>query len=282
MAVTDMTESLPWWARGGMPQSQGPVPPQGGDAQAWLRYLASFAGLGSAQAGENNPVAALNEALKNRPPGPPAPDNTIQPTLPPGPAPAPAGPPQFPTSPPPTPFSTGAFQGPAPMPMPYAATGPLSPGGPGPLGATPGGVGGFAGPAQGGGPVAAPGGPVPSSADVAAPDAQPVSAVRGPLAGGGPMNAGSRFIGIDAPNVSPQNSMRGGPQGTALNLAGLFGGGQQPAAAAPMVGKQPGMRVINGPLAQGGIASAPMPPTMPDDIRRQRAIQLAALHSGYA
>ena len=40
----------------------------------------------------------------------------------------------------------------------------------------------------------------------------------------------NRFVGIDAPNASAQNSMRGGPQGTALNLAGLFGGGGQPAA----------------------------------------------------
>ena len=32
------------------------------------------------------------------------------------------------------------------------------------------------------------------------------------------------LLGIDAPNASPQNSMRAGPQGTALNLAGLFGG----------------------------------------------------------
>ena len=36
--------------------------------------------------------------------------------------------------------------------------------------------------------------------------------------------ANPRFIGIDQPNASPQNSMRQGPQGTALNLAGLFGG----------------------------------------------------------
>ena len=41
----------------------------------------------------------------------------------------------------------------------------------------------------------------------------------------------NRFIGIAQPNASPQNSMRAGPQATALNLAGLFGGRGQPAAA---------------------------------------------------
>jgi hypothetical protein len=55
----------------------------------------------------------------------------------------------------------------------------------------------------------------------------------------------NRFIGIDAPNANPQSSMRSGPQGTALNLAGLFGGGK--AAAAP----------VAGPLAQGGAGMVP-------------------------
>ena len=41
----------------------------------------------------------------------------------------------------------------------------------------------------------------------------------------------NRFIGVAQPNASPQNSMRAGPQATALNLAGLFGGRGQPAAA---------------------------------------------------
>ena len=86
-----------------------------------------------------------------------------------------------------------------------------------------------------------------------------------------------RFIGIDAPNASAQNSMRAGPQGTALNLAGLFGGRGQPAVNpnAPSANAQP-VSALAGPLA-----SAPLPPTMPDDIRRQRAIQLAAAHSGF-
>jgi hypothetical protein len=105
------------------------------------------------------------------------------------------------------------------------------------------------------------------------------------LATGGATGQGAtsnpRFIGISAPNMSPQNSMRGGPQGTALNLAGLFGGGAgapgAPGAAAPAAAAP-----VPGPMARPALANAPMPPTMPDDIRRQRAIQLAAARSGFA
>ena len=66
----------------------------------------------------------------------------------------------------------------------------------------------------------------------------------------------NRFIGIAQPNASPQNSMRAGPQATALNLAGLFGGRGQPAAA-PAAGAAAGA----GPLAGGGM----VPSTYPGD-----------------
>ena len=87
--------------------------------------------------------------------------------------------------------------------------------------------------------------------------AQPVSAAAPAAARvAGPMAANNRFIGIDRPNADP--TRRGGPQGTALNLAGLFGGGQPAvnpnvpaAAAAPMAGRVP------GPLAGGGMSKAP-------------------------
>ena len=72
---------------------------------------------------------------------------------------------------------------------------------------------------------------------------------QGPMATGGASGMGStsnpRFAQLDyQPNASPQNSMRRGPQGTALNLAGLFGG--KPAAA--NVG-------VKGPMANGGGSS---------------------------
>jgi hypothetical protein len=89
------------------------------------------------------------------------------------------------------------------------------------------------------------------AAQASAPMGPPIPAgglPQGPMATGGASGMGStanpRFIGIDAPNASPQNSMRQGPQGTALNLAGLFGG--KPAASNTRVA---------GPMAQGGAPS---------------------------
>ena len=73
--------------------------------------------------------------------------------------------------------------------------------------------------------------------------------------GSGSGGASNRFVGIDRPNADP--TRRSGPQGTALNLAGLFGGGQPavnpnvPAAAAQPVS------AVRGPLAQGGLSKAP-------------------------
>jgi hypothetical protein len=67
---------------------------------------------------------------------------------------------------------------------------------------------------------------------------------------------------------------------TALDLSGLFG---QKSDMVPPPNAQP---VRGGALSKAGtkglLAGAPMPPVMPADIRRQRAIQTAALHSGYA
>ena len=65
----------------------------------------------------------------------------------------------------------------------------------------------------------------------------------------------NRFIGIAQPNASPQNSMRAGPQATALNLGGLFGGrGQQPAA-----------NPANVPAANAQPVSASAPNAYPGD-----------------
>jgi hypothetical protein len=67
--------------------------------------------------------------------------------------------------------------------------------------------------------------------------------------------ANNRFVQLDqGQNIDP-TGRRGSPQMTALNLAGLFGGGQPatPAAAAPRVA---------GPLAQSGPPkTAGQPPT---------------------
>ena len=107
----------------------------------------------------------------------------------------------------------------------------------------------------------------------------------------------NRFIGIAQPNASPQNSMRAGPQATALNLAGMFGGRGQPAAApavnpnAPAANAQP-VSMVNGPTPVGqglnpsgnlaltggnspgpnqfSSVPVPLPPAMPGDIRNRR------------
>ena len=75
----------------------------------------------------------------------------------------------------------------------------------------------------------------------------------------------NRFIGIDQPNASPQNSMRAGPQATALNLGGLFGGrGQQPAANpanVPAANAQPVSSLNNPGIRPAG----PLPASAEDN-----------------
>jgi hypothetical protein len=220
MAVTDLSQEMPWWARQGAGPTGGPsAAPQGGGAssQDWLQYMMQMAGVGSAQAADNPQIAALKAAAAAQAGG--APPQAGPANIPVGPS---TIPPQQPPGPPP-----GQGASPAPWfnsgntPMPWN------------------------------GPTAQPP-PRPIDPNVASPAAQPVSAqgpVAGPLSTGGASAMGSsanpRFIGVDAPNASPQNSMRGGPQGTALNLAGLFGGGK-PAVSNTRVA---------GPMANGGAPS---------------------------
>jgi hypothetical protein len=94
--------------------------------------------------------------------------------------------------------------------------------------------------------------------------AAPAAPVPGPLATGGAGGMGAtsnpRFTQVDRPNMSAAGGFgRGGaPQMTALNLAGLFGGGQ-PAAAAnmPTRAAQPVSGRVAGPLAAGATGNAP-------------------------
>ena len=270
MAVTDLTDSLPYWARQGVGYGGGPGPTGGpgsapmgaGNSASWLQYLQQmFNPISSANAAENNPVAALASLSDgndgNNPYQAAARANVAQP---------PAGPSILPQArgvavPPNIIGSQPSIHDVSPPSILPQARGLAVP--PGPMAA---------------GSTTMPAG--------AAPGAANPLAVAGP---GGATGAGAtsnpRFIGIAAPNMSPQNSMRGGPQGTALNLAGLFGGGGAPGAPRgvnPANLPAPAAQTVSGPLAQGGIANAPLPPTMPDDLRRQRAIQLAAARSGFA
>ena len=290
MAITDLTDSLPYWARQGGPGATGGPTgaPQGsgglpgaGDSASWLQYLSQMYGITPDQA-----MAMLNGGAS--PDGNPHGDG---PAAPPAPVVAPPRPIMAAQTQPPTvPQSTGdEFPGPQLRPGPPVGAGMLDQSGVqrGPMGVLrtqPGAsapVG--AGLLDQSGVARNPAGVLTPGTGPAAPVAAPAP-VAGPLASGGAAGTAAasnpRFIGIDAPNASAQNSMlsRGAPQGTALNLAGLFGGGGQnpniPASNAQPVSAQ---RPVPGPLA-----SAPMPPTMPDDIRRQRAIQLAAARSGFA
>ena len=319
MAVTDLTDSLPWWARNGSGLAQGPGPTgtpsaapmgaggaPGGDSTAWLQYLSQMYGISPQQAmammqsGANpadmpSPNASPMAGMTNF--GNPAPTN--------GPGPgnvAPVdvsghgdgnNPPVSPFAVPPAPPIAASVQQPQPPGSPLSSTfssfpsppqqppGPPAPG-PGTMPARPAGVSASGLPLQPGslapGALAqfGPGAYVPSpsgggSMNPAAPPPPGQQAVGGPMASGGAAGTGStsnpRFIGIDRPNADP-TARQGSPQGTALNLAGLFGRGQPavnpnaPAANAQPVSAQ---RPVPGPLA-----NAPMPPVMPGDIRNQR------------
>src|SRR5580704_4173628 len=101
MAVTDLTDSLPYWARQGVGYGGGPGPTGGpgsapmgaGNSASWLQYLQQMFGPQAAQAAENDPMAALRAGGSPVPPalsggGPAVPQSvaSLQPT-PPAPAP---------------------------------------------------------------------------------------------------------------------------------------------------------------------------------------------------
>jgi translation initiation factor IF-2 len=251
MAVTaptdDPIDSLPYWARqGGAGAAPGPgatggpaaAPqgaggqPGGADSASWLQYLAQMFGISPAQA------AQLSQ--NGLPPGAASALNS-------GGSPVPSA---LSGGGPPVPPSVG---GAPPMRPPNTAgmqPGALSSGALGAFNNMP--------PPTGGG------GPNPNAP---APAAQPVSmapSAANPLAGAGgatAMGASSnpRFVGVPQPNASAQNSMRGGPQATALNLAGMFGGGGAPGGAPGAPGGVP-----------GPMANAPTPPVMPPDVYKRR------------
>jgi hypothetical protein len=105
------------------------------------------------------------------------------------------------------------------------------------------------------GATATPGaGPLPN---VPAPAARPVS---GPLAAS-PGAARAAPAGNDRFSTfryeNPNSSASRAPIYTALNLAGLFGGGQPAAAANPANLPSRAAQPVNGPLASGAMSKAP-------------------------
>jgi hypothetical protein len=278
MAVTDLTDSLPYWARQGGPGptgGPGSAPMGAGNSASWLEYLQQMFAPQAAQAADNPQIAALKAAAAAQANG----------------APPQAGPGNVPV-----PQSVASLQ-PTPalrppgisQPAGVSASGlPLQPGA-----LSPGALSQFApaagGPIGSGGNVPWPSGGGSMNQTAPPPVGQTApGSVPGPLATGGAGGVGAtsnpRFVQLDQGQNTDPTARNRGPQMTALNLAGLFnGGGPSSRVMSPAnVGSSPGMRVVSGPLAAGGISNAPMPPTMPDDIRRQRAIQLAAARSGFA
>ena len=310
MAVTDLTDSMPWWARNGSqgPQGAGPTgtpsaAPQGaggqpgaGDSASWLQYLVQMYGpqqaMAMMQGGAGQGGQAPNPADMpspnasnvnmvnlgdgsgnggfNPPPGPQPPiTNFGNPAPTNGPGPGNVGPvnlnaanvtqPQPPQGPP-----VGAGM----LDQSGVQRGPMGvlrtqPGASAPVGA---GLPDQSGVARNPAGVLTPGGAAPA----------PAAPVRGPLAAGGAGGQGAtsnpRFVQLDrGQNMDPTSRM-GSPNMTALNLAGLFNRGQPavnpnaPAAnAQPVALNNVGKRLVPGPLA-----SAPMPPVMPGNIRNQR------------
>jgi hypothetical protein len=257
MPVTDLTPTLPW---GGSPNGQTQLPPGYGGGTSWLNYLASmFNPVSPAQADVlhpnlNNSQAALHPMynFSNPPPAN-------------GPGPGNVGPVQLADSVTMAPPGQGALpqaRGVANPPFPrqtFAGSQPNQGGG-FDQGILPQarGVAVQPGPMAPGNSILQPGadrGVAPSPAApgaTAAPSAAPQ--------GGGPSN---RFVQLDqGQNIDPTNR-RGGPQMTALNLAGLFGGGGQPQGT-PSQTPRP---AVPGPMAQGGISPTtgqPMPMSSAD------------------
>jgi collagen type III alpha len=239
MAVTDLTDSLPYWARQGVGYGGGPGPtggpgaaPQGaGNSASWLQYLMQMFG----------PISSANAATVDLGHG----DGDNPPVSPVAAPPAPAGPSILPqargVAVPPGPMANGpAPAGPSILPQARGVAvqpGPMEPGSTtmAPAAAAP----GAANPLATAGPGAA--GPVP-----------------GPLASGGASGAGAtsnpRFVQLDqGQNMDPTARNRG-PQMTALNLAGLFGGGGAPGAPRgvnPANLPAPAAQTVSGPLARG-------------------------------
>jgi hypothetical protein len=261
MAVTDLTDSLPYWARQGVGYPGGPGPTGGpgsapmgaGNSASWLQYLQQmFNPISSANAAElgagGAPLSGGNDG--NNPYQAAAGANPAQ------------GGPYVGSGQPPIAAANVAQPQPAPQPAPsggggYGAMGPQG------WGVTAPNAGYNSGVRR----TDAAYGPydAPVNPNAPAPNAQTVSAqapapapTPGPLATGGATAAGAsanpRFIGIDRPNANPGigggmlGGARGGPQGTALNLAGLFnGGGPSSRVMSPA-------NTVAGPMASKGRA----------------------------
>ena len=322
MAVTDLTDALPWWARQGGGPTGGPAatpggagvgaapqggPPAGVSSDQWLQYLQQMFGQSGGQVGPPLPLGGATPMSPGANPADmPSPDASNMAAMfnvsNPAPNPNPPGPGNVNVVPPAAALSnplqdplhplrgsvTKASQQPPPAYDPLsggsANTGVAVRGPPPPPAYDPlsGGSANTGRPPGYGPPPQPPYNPLsggsantglpPVNPNAPAPNVSPVANVR-PAAAAlpGPLAANSRFIGIDRPNAPAESGGRQGRggtlQGTALNLAGLFGPQQPQGAPAaipgPLASRPTGVRPGNFPYGQ---STTPGGPLMPFDI----------------
>ena len=311
MAVTDLTDALPWWARQGGGPTGGPAatpggagagaapqggPPAGVSSDQWLQYLQQMFGQSGGQVGPPLPLGGATPMSPGANPADmPSPDASNMAAMfnvsNPAPNPNPPGPGNVNVVPPAAALSnplqdplhplrgsvTKASQQPPPAYDPLsggsANTGVAVRGPPPPPAYDPlsGGSANTGRPPGYGPPPQPPYNPLsggsantglpPVNPNAPAPNVSPVANVR-PAAAAlpGPLAANSRFIGIDRPNAPAEGGPygRSGLQGTALNLAGMFGGGAAANPSAPAANAQPvsaaapaAAAPVPGPLAPG-------------------------------
>jgi hypothetical protein len=252
MAVTDLTDSLPYWARQGVGYGGGPGPTGGpgsapmgaGNSASWLQYLQQMFGVSPANAAELGAAGSpAPSALSGGNDG----NNPYQAAA--GANPAQGGP-YVGSGAPPMAAASIAQPTPAPVASDPATRNMPFPQNPGPAAQNmpfPGQIdprGYFA-------PSTNPNAPAPNAMPVSAqrPAAAPVP---GPLATGGATAAGAsanpRFVQLDQGQNTDPTARNRGPQMTALNLAGLFnGGGPSSRVMSPA-------NTVPGPLASKGRA----------------------------
>jgi hypothetical protein len=243
MPVNDLSgaSDLPWWATQGTPVgATGGQQPPGGNGAGWLQYLTQMFGIGPAEAATM--IQGQDHGSGDIPPVPPF---VGPPPAPQRPAPPTQGPPGYLNS-------TSAIVPPAPAVAPgYAGSTGAGSGDPRLADAALNRMNNMAPGLTNPGYV--PPGISPGRVNPDAPTA-PAQPVRGPLAPGGAGGVGAtsnpRFAMIYRPNAPAGGSpygASGAPQMSALNLAGLFGGGPQGGPAAAPMGGGP----VRGPLASG-------------------------------
>jgi len=260
--TVDPSTGLPAWlaqqlaaqGRGMASRPPGQAGAGAAGAMSWLDYINDmFAPGGVGASGANLPAPNAQPMAFQGPAGgdfnvPPGPGNvnTVNPGGPLRPDPSQTPPNPRPIAPvaPGSPLSTTFPTGLPPMPTPGPAGGPSAP---------PSGSGyGALGPAGWGAkPLQGPPAPpqnVPLGAPAGTPTVNPAT-----TAGANPQQPQGRFAQVDRPNAPAGGGAwtGGGPrQMTALNLAGLFGGGVNPNAPAPNAQPVSSSRPP-GPLAQG-------------------------------